>query len=111
MRITLLNSRAVRVLRFTINRISPSRLYVKGPPKFAMQSINHIILIPGKKFRIPLLHMILREWARSYIILAQENIPDEQTPWAIITIIAPLIPHDENDRTPTIISAICTTDE
>ena len=55
---------------------------------------------------MPLLHIILREWDRSYIILAQENIPDEQIPCAIMTIIAPLIPHVVKDRAPTIIRAI-----
>jgi hypothetical protein len=37
--------------------------------------------------------------------------PEEHKPCAIIIIIAPPIPHEYKDRTPTIIKAICTTDE
>ena len=44
-------------------------------------------------------------------MLAHANIPEEHNPWATIIIIAPLIPHEYKDSTPTIIKAICTTDE
>jgi hypothetical protein len=47
-----------------------------------------------------------REWLRSYIILALENMPDEHRPCAIIIIIAPKIPHIIVDIIPTIIKAI-----
>jgi len=60
-----------------------------------MQSINHIIAKEGNRLINPLLDKIFREWDRSYIILAHENIPDEQIPWEIIIIIAPDTPHIE----------------
>jgi len=97
--------------RLIINKISPSKLRVKGPPKFAIHRKNHISLRLGKIFRAPLFLMSLREWDRSYIILAQENIPDEHTPCAIMTTIAPQTPQLIKDIVPIIISAMCTTDE
>jgi len=43
--------------------------------------------------------------------LAPVNIPDEQTPWAIIIINAPSTPHTDRDITPLITRAIWTTEE
>jgi len=45
---------ALRVIKFTISKISPNKLYVKGPPKLATHNINHSIDIAGKRFSIPL---------------------------------------------------------
>ena len=94
-----------------IKIISPSKLYVNGPPKLAIHSKNQNIDKLGKKFKFLLFIIIIREWVRSYIILAQENIPDEQTPWAIIIIIVPFIDHSLFIKILTIIKAIWTTDE
>jgi len=44
-------------------------------------------------------------------MLAHANIPEEHKPWATIIIIDPPMPHEYNDRTPTIIKAIWTTEE
>lgn len=44
-------------------------------------------------------------------MLANENIPEEQTPWAIIMIIAPLAPQEEAEVQPAIIRAMWTTEE
>jgi len=55
--------------------------------------------------------MIIRECVRSYIILAHENIPDEQSPCATITIIAPFIDHRFFEKIVATIRAMCTTDE
>ena len=45
---------ALRVIKFTISKISPNKLYVKGPPKLATHNINHSIDIAGERFSIPL---------------------------------------------------------
>lgn len=62
-------------------------------------------------FNIPLFCTKFRECDRSYIIFADENIPEEQTPWATIITTAPLIPHEVTETQPAIMKAICTTEE
>lgn len=44
-------------------------------------------------------------------MLARENIADEHRPWATIISNAPVIPHEDMDRAPASIRAICPTDE
>jgi len=75
--------------KLIINKISPNKLYVNGPPKLAIHNKNQNEDIAGNRFNLALFSIILREWERSYIILAQENIPEEHTPWASIIIIVP----------------------
>lgn len=96
---------------FKISRISPSRLYVKGPPKFATININHNILKNGQYMRNPVLIKYLRECDRSYIIFAPANIAEEQNPWAIMIIIPPSPPIGNSERKPMITNDMCTTDE
>jgi len=84
---------------------------VKGPPKFAIHKRNQKEDIIGNKFRFALLSIILRECERSYIMLAQENIPEEHTPCANIIIILPKILQKFFDKIFTIIRAMCTTEE
>ena len=55
--------------------------------------------------------MIIREWVRSYIIFAQENIPEEHSPWATIIIIAPVKDQKFFKKIVAIIIAMWTTDE
>ena len=97
--------------RLIINKISPNKLYVKGPPKLAIHNKNQNIDIIGNKFNFALLSIILREWERSYIILAHENIPEEHNPCANIIIIVPFILQKFFDKILTIINAIWTTEE
>ena len=101
----------VREDKFRISRISPNKLYVKGPPKLATIKTNHTILNIALLFNRPELKKNLRECLRSYIILAAANIPDEQTPWASIIIRTPSNPHFVNLNLPAITSAMCTTEE
>ena len=84
---------------------------MKGPPKFAIHNKNQKIAILAKRFKFLLFNIIIREWDRSYIILAEENIPEEQIPWAIIIIILPLILQKFLEKILIIINAIWTTDE
>ena len=65
----------------------------------------------GNRFNLALFNIILREWERSYIIFAHENIPDEHTPCANIIIMVPWILHKFLDKILTIIRAMWTTDE
>jgi len=97
--------------KLIISKISPNKLYVKGPPKFAIHNKNQNLDITGNKFSLALLSMILREWERSYIIFAQENIPEEHSPWANIIIIVPFILQKFFDSRLVIIKAMWTTDE
>jgi len=84
---------------------------VKGPPKFAIHKRNQNEDIIGNKFNFALFNIILREWERSYIIFAQENIPEEQIPWANIIIILPRRLQKFLDKILIIINAIWTTEE
>ena len=56
-------------------------------------------------------NIIIRECERSYIIFAEENIPEEQIPWAIIIIILPLILQKFFEKILIMINAIWTTEE
>jgi hypothetical protein len=97
--------------KFKIRTTSPSKLYVKGPPKLATIKINQKILNILLLFKSPWLKKNLREWLRSYIKFAAANIPEEHTPCANIIIIVPSNPHLVNLRTPAITRAMCTTEE
>ena len=44
-------------------------------------------------------------------MLAPKNIPEEQTPCDTIIIILPSTPHSPDEKRPTIIRAMCTTEE
>ena len=99
------------VLKLIINKISPNKFKVKGPPKFAIHKRNQNEDIIGNKFNFALFNIILREWERSYIIFAQENIPEEQIPWANIIIILPRRLQKFLDKILIIINAIWTTEE
>jgi hypothetical protein len=63
-----------------ISKISLIKLIEKGPPKFIMIKKNQNRDKAGIVPILPLLIIDLREWLRSYIILAQENIPGEVIP-------------------------------
>jgi len=105
------NKTKLIVDKLIINKISPNKFKVKGPPKFAIHKRNQNEVIIGNKFNFALFNIILREWERSYIILAQENIPEEQIPWANMMIILPKSLQKFLDKMLTIINAIWTTEE
>ena len=51
----------LNILTFIIKIISPKRLYVKGPPKFAIHNKNQSEDIMGNRFNLALFNIILRE--------------------------------------------------
>ena len=60
----------------------------------------------GNRLSLALFIIILREWDRSYIILAQLNIPEEQIPCATIIIILPVRLQKFKDKILIIIKAM-----
>jgi len=94
-----------------IIKISLKRFSVKGPPKFSTMIINHHKVKWGFSDKDPLTIIILREWVRSYNILAPLNIPEEVTPWAIIIITPPKSPAALAPNKTAITIPICTTEE
>lgn len=72
---------------------------------------NHQNVIEGKKVNNPLARYILRDLTVSYVILARENIHDEQSPWAISIAKAPCHPHCVLDIIPAVARPICLTEE
>jgi len=63
-----------------INKISLIKLIEKGPPKFIIINKNQNKDKAGIVLILPLLIIDLRECLRSYIILAQENMPGDVIP-------------------------------
>jgi len=57
----IINNIKFTVLKLMINKISPNRFKVKGPPKFAIHKRNQNEDIIGNKFNFALFNMILRE--------------------------------------------------
>lgn len=55
---------------FIINKISPSKLMVKGPPKLAIISRNQYVENLGESAILPEFIKYLREWLRSYMVFA-----------------------------------------
>lgn len=94
-----------------INIISPIRLIEGGAAIFAADSVNHIIVISGNRFRSPLVKNKLRVWVASYVLFARENIAEEHRPWAIIIVRAALHPHRLFDIAPIITRPMCPTEE
>jgi len=97
--------------KLIISKISPNKFKVKGPPKLAIHNKNQNLDIMGNRLSLALFIIILREWDRSYIILAQLNIPEEQIPCATIIIILPVRLQKFKDKILIIIKAMWTTDE
>jgi len=91
--------------------ISLKRLSDGGAAIFAASMRNHHIDNCGTIAIIPLVMNDLRVWVIEYEMLARINSLDDTSPWAIIIIIDPLMPHDEFVITPAINSPIWPTDE
>ena len=82
-----------------------------GAAILAASNINHHIDRLGVKFSMPFVMNDLRVWVIEYEIFAKINRAEDDSPWAIIIIIAPLIPHFLMERTPAISNPIWPTEE
>lgn len=78
---------------------------------FLAEKQNHQNVIDGNRVISPLVIYMPRELTVSYVILAKENMQDEQRPWAISIINAPCHPQTELDMIPAVASPICLTEE
>lgn len=78
---------------------------------FIAININHQNVILGMIMKIPFNRVIFRVWNLKYKSLTSRNKADEDSPWAIIIIIAPinLIVFNVNSLVRT--NPICATDE
>ena len=73
--------------------ISPIRLGEGGSPKLAAHISNHHRVLSGNKSFNPRVIARVRVLFRSYTVFARENREEDTNPCAIISIIAPLKPH------------------
>ena len=97
------NKRLIDFLRILVKSIiSLKRLSDGGAAIFAANIRNHHMDSCGIIAIIPLVINDLRVWVIEYEILARINRLEDTNPWAIIIIMAPLIPHDEFVITPAI---------
>lgn len=72
---------------------------------------NHQKVIDGNSLNSPFVIYILRDWVVSYLMLAKENIHEEQRPWAINIESLPCHPHNVPVSTPAVASPMCLTEE
>ena len=75
------------------------------------ESRNHHIDIEGKIIRMPLEIYVLREFTDSYVMLANLNMQEEQTPWASIMAREPNQPHAVPLKMPAVTNPIWLTEE
>lgn len=73
--------------------ISPISFGVGGSPSLEAQAISHHIGSSVVIVLNPRVMNIFRVWVRSYSRLARLNRAEETSPWAIISIRAPLMLH------------------
>ena len=89
-----------------ISIISLIKLMEGGAAMLAAVKINHIIVIIGKMFNIPLVKNRLRVCVISYVMLAAANRPDDVNPCAIIIMRLPCHAQVEFLMIPAVISPI-----
>lgn len=91
--------------------ISLNVLIVGGAEMFKAININHQNVILGISVIIPLNIKMFRVWYLKYKSFTNKNRADEDNPWAIIIIIAPVNPIKLNENKPVNTNPICATDE
>lgn len=75
--------------REVIIRNSPAKLIEGGRAILKRAIISHHAQPSGKSKIIPRIIIIVREFVRSYAVFARQNSADDESPWAIIMIVAP----------------------
>lgn len=93
------------------SRISARRLMEGGPAMFAMDAINHHIVIVGRMVKNPFVRNSLRVLVVSWFIPAKENMAGEERPWANIMAKAPFQPQVESEAIPAIARPMWATEE
>lgn len=86
-------------------------LIVGGAPRLLALNKNHQIVKAGKIFINPLIRFRFRVNEVSYVMFARANKAEEISPWAIISIRAPLHPHRFKVRIPAVARPICLIEE
>lgn len=82
----------LQLIILDINIISLIVLIDGGAEMLVAININHQNVMFGAIIIIPLNIIIFREWYLLYISFTSRKRADEDNPWAIIIIIAPIIP-------------------
>lgn len=94
-----------------IIKISLRVLIVGGAEILTAININHQNMMLGIINKVPLNIRIFREWYFVYISFTKKNRADDDNPWAIIIMIAPIKPIDFMEKIPANTNPICATEE
>lgn len=94
-----------------IMKISLIVLIVGGAEILIIIKMNHQNLILGEMERIPLNKIVFREWIFKYKSFARRKRAEDDIPWAIIIIVAPIKPNELSVRSLINVNPICATDE
>ena len=91
--------------------ISPIKFGEGGNPNFAAHIKSHHSVLRGRRNFRPRVMASVRVPLRSYTVLARENKAEETSPWAIINISAPFIPHFVSEKIAAATMLMCPTEE
>lgn len=90
---------------------SPMSFGVGGSPRFATQVIVHHSVRRGVISLNPRVTERVRVPFRSYSSFARQNSAEEMSPWAIISVSAPFVPHRDREKAPEATILMCPTEE
>lgn len=100
-----------QLINLDIIKISLRVLIVGGAEMLTAININHQNMILGIISKAPLNNRIFREWYFVYMSLTRKKRADEESPWAIIIIIAPVRPIDLMEKIPVSTNPMWATEE
>ena len=95
-------ARSEKDRELVMRRTSLAKFSEGGAAILHAEKENHQNVIDGKSASSPLVTYILRDWVVSYLMLARENMQDEQSPWAINIETLPCQPHNVPVITPAV---------
>lgn len=104
-------SNRFHLIRLDNMMISPIRFGNGGNPKLAAQNNSHHVGSMVVMDLNPRIINIFRVWVRSYRIFASANSAEDTSPWAIISIRAPLKDQFVNISIPEVTRHMCPTEE
>ena len=94
-----------------ISKTSHTKLKLPGKPALLKEKNNKKKANKGILFKIPLKYNVFFVWKIWYRIPAKKNSPADVKPCAIIPAIAPLIPSDVEENSPTKAAFMCDIEE